>query len=101
MSLSQITEPIIVGRIELDGEVIDVYTLYRVLKCIYEKKETYVSEITTCGIAKGTAVQYVKIAELLGLIVSSEKGKRKVLKLTDKGLDYLIVFERLLSLIRK
>jgi predicted transcriptional regulator len=101
MSLSQVTEPIITGKIELDSEVIDVYTLYRVLKCIYEKKETYVSEITTCGIAKGTAVQYVKIAELLGLIVSSEKGKRKMLKLTDKGLDYLIVFERLLSLIRK
>jgi predicted transcriptional regulator len=55
----------------------------------------------TCNIAKGTAVQYVKIAELLGLIVSSEKGKRKVLRLTDKGLDYLIVFERLLSLIRR
>ena len=95
------SEPIIVGRIELDSEVIDVYTLYRVLKCIYEKKETYVSEITTCGIAKGTAVQYAKIAELLGLIVSEERGKRKILKLTDKGLDYLIVFERLLSLIRK
>jgi hypothetical protein len=56
MDLSQISEPIIVRRIELDSEVIDVYTLYRVLKCIYEKKETYVSEITTCGIAKGTAV---------------------------------------------
>jgi len=101
MSLSQVTEPIITGKIELDSEVIDVYTLYRVLKCIYEKKETYVSEIVTCNIAKGTAVQYVKIAELLGLIVSSEKGKRKVLRLTDKGLDYLIVFERLLSLIRR
>ena len=101
MSLSQMSEPIIVGRIELDSEVIDVYTLYRVLKCIYEKKETYVSEITTCGIAKGTAVQYAKIAELLGLVISEEKGKRKMLKLTDKGLDYLIVFERLLSLIRK
>jgi len=105
MSLSQVTEPFITGKIELDvkeeKEVIDVYTLYRVLKCIYEKKETYVSEITTCGIAKGTAVQYTKIAELLGLIVSEERGKRKILKLTDKGLDYLIVFERLLSLIRK
>jgi len=40
MSLSQMSEPIIVGR-ELDSKVIDVYTLYRVLKCIYEKKETY------------------------------------------------------------
>jgi predicted transcriptional regulator len=43
----------------------------------------------------------VKIAELLGLVISEEKGKKKMLKLTDKGLDYLIVFERLLSLIRK
>lgn len=101
MSLSQMSEPIIIGKIKVDSEVIDVYTLYRVLKCIYEKKETYISELVTCGLAKGTAVQYAKIAELLGLVISEEKGKKKMLKLTDKGLDYLIVFERLLSLIRK
>jgi predicted transcriptional regulator len=95
------SEPIIIGKIKVDSEVIDVYTLYRVLKCIYEKKETYISELVTCGLAKGTAVQYAKIAELLGLVISEEKGKKKMLKLTDKGLDYLIVFERLLSLIRK
>ncbi len=89
------------------GETIDIYTMYRFLKCIYDKtsqgeREMTISDIAAmCDIGKNTAVIYAKIAEIYELINSRREGKKKLLKISVKGIEYLLAFERILSFFKK
>lgn len=95
-------EVIKVGEKEL---TIDLHELYRFLKAIYDGVDS-IDGIVKKGFSRTTVTKYASIAQYINLIavkrVKDERTgrRRKKFELTKKGLDFLILYERLLSLLK-
>ena len=94
----------IIGKevIFLDGEElsIDLSGLYRFLRCVYDGKNDISSIVKHGGFSRTTVTKYISICEALRMIKVKKHGKKKVIELTEKAMHYLILYERLLSLLK-
>mgnify|MGYP005630936695 CR=1 FL=1 len=92
----------VVGVIRLEKEAVELHTIYKILKCLYDNGELNVSEmVKKCGVSYTTASKYSTILREYGFVEVEVKGREKKLKLTEKGMEYLLLFTRLLSLFKK
>ena len=93
----------IVAVIDLSESVsIDLNAVYRFLKCIYDSgKALNVSEVVRCGFSYTTASKYAAILEEYGLITVRVKGREKEMTVTEKGIEFLMLYSRILSIFKK
>ena len=94
----------LVAVIKLDEEEarIDLNAVYRFLKCIYDAgKPLNISEIVQCGFSYTTAGKYANILETYGLIRIKVKGREKEITITDKGIEFMMLYSRIIAMFKK
>lgn len=92
----------IVARERVMAEVVDLALINKILRYIYDKGDSVtVSELVDkIGMSYTTASKYVAIMESNSLVKVSTKGKKKMIEITDKGLEYLMLYARLVNLLK-
>lgn len=82
-------------------DMIDLYKAYKILKFVHEQNNANVTEIGKYLNSYTTAVKYVEILLHLGLLeeIKIPLRRGKVVRVSKKGLDYLFIFSRLLSIV--
>ena len=94
---------IVVRDVGETEKTIDLVLAYKILKFIYENKDRQlgIKEIAREGnFSIGTVDKYIKNLALLGLVKINKVGRKHVTTITEKGIEYLLLMERVLGLIR-
>ena len=81
-------------------EVIDIHTVYKILRFISEKREANVSQIVeNVHISYSSANKYIVFLEDRGLITVEVKGRKKIIRITEKGYEFLILASRIYGML--
>ena len=99
----------IVGRLVIGeggelSESIDLVLAYKLLKFIYEHRneELGIKEIAVKGkFSSGTTDKYIHILSQMGFVEIKRVGRKKIPVITEKGIEYLLLMERIMSLLRR
>ena len=76
-------------------ETIDIHTVYKILRFVAERKEVNVTQIVeNVHISYSSANKYLVFLEDRGLVKVETRGRKKIIRITDKGYDLLILISR-------
>ena len=79
---------------------INVVLIARILGYIYEKGNATVSEIVkNIHVSYSTARTYLMFMEDRNLVKITRHGKKKIIEVTEKGIEYLSTMKKIFSII--
>lgn len=92
----------VVARENVMGETVDLALINKILSYIYEKKGsvTLTELVEKIGMSYTTASKYIAIMESVNLLKVETVGRKKQISITEKGIEYLMLYSRLVSLLK-
>ncbi len=79
---------------------VDLHEVYRILRFLAEKKQANVTDIVkNLHLGYATVKRYVEFLRERELVKVEQRGKEKILRITEKGYDVLVVMSRVYGIL--